>query len=412
MINNEQKELLSTYDTATKALDSSVESRKLVSGSLGSSDSVDYTLRFWLDESVTLADDAQNKVFNSKIVVTAVPSNYSPKAVGYDTLRDAILANEYQTTPEKAIEKIEAKGTPDISLPAPVSENDLSDKGLYEGTDDYGTTYYYRGKVSNNNVYFAGFYWQIVRINGDGSIRLIYNGSEKNATGVNRSINNRAYQFNNSYNDPAYVGYMYGDPDATTFAEVHANTNDSTIKSVVDGWYKTNIADKGYIAYVSNAVGFCGDRTIYSGGNGIQTNKDTYFGAYGRFSKNAAQFTCPEPYRDLYTVSDSNIGNKALTYSVGLITYDEMVFAGMTNKESNKLSWIYSEQYTWTMSPSYFSATRSTAYEWGEDSSGLLIHWWGVRGSLDTRPVINLKADVKISGGIGTVNEPFIIETN
>ena len=179
MINNEHKELLSNLESANTVMSSSVESRKLVSGSLGVGDSVDYTLRLWMDESVTLSDDAMNKNFTSKIVVTAQPSNYSPKEAGYDTLHDAILANEYQTTPEKAIEKINAKGEPDLSKTAPVSENDLSDKGLYKSVDDFGDTYYYRGNVKNNNVYFAGFYWQIIRINGDGSIRLLYNGTEK-----------------------------------------------------------------------------------------------------------------------------------------------------------------------------------------------------------------------------------------
>ena len=120
MINNEHKELLSNLDNANTVMSSSVESRKLVSGSLGVGDSVDYTLRLWMDESVTLSDDAMNKNFTSKIVVTAQPSNYSPKEAGYDTLHDAIIANEYQTTPEKAIEKIKAKGEPDLSKTAPI----------------------------------------------------------------------------------------------------------------------------------------------------------------------------------------------------------------------------------------------------------------------------------------------------
>ena len=293
-------------------------------------------------------------------------------------------------------------------------ETDKSDKGLYQGTDDYGTTYYYRGNVKNNNVYFAGYYWQIVRINGDGSIRLIYNGTEKNVTGVKQSINNRAYQFNSKYNDPAYVGYMYGDPDATTFAEVHANTNDSTIKAAVDSWYKTNIADKGYSQYVSTAVGFCGDRSLYggSGGDGVQTDKDTRFGAFGRYQANTAQFTCLEPARDLYTTADSSVGNKALTYPVGLITYDEMVFAGMDNRHINKLSWIYSTGHTWTMSPSAFNVTDGNAREWSELSTGYLYGWSCVTGWGGARPVINLKADVRISGGTGTASDPFIVETN
>ena len=512
-----------------------------------------------MDEDATINDDVMNKVFKSKVVVVSEPGNYSPVTAGYTKLGDAILANEYQTTPAIAKTKIAAKQTVDVTNTTPVIkwiektgnttttsvvkpaervintynkdtgngdkttqasnltmndtklrlfrtkkfnsdtaryslvdpvytdpttldfsgdqkyyfqaesitynqttgklytssnsgditvyqvtgatkttgtttwnkvsydsvtykltmvtltetelETDKSDKGIYQGTDDYGTTYYYRGNVKNNIVQFAGFYWQIVRINGDGSIRLIYDGTIKNATGVKQSINNRTYQFNSLYNDPTYVGYMYGDKDGTTIDEVHNNTNNSTIKTAVDNWYKTNIVDKGYSSYVSNAVGFCGDRTIYDG-DGIQTDKNTNFGTYGRYVKNVAQFTCPEPSRDLYTTSDSSIGNKALTYPVGLITYDELVFAGMDQRHINKLSWAYSTQHYWTMSPSYFSAASGAAKEWGLFSVGYLYNGWGIYTSVGARPVINLKADVEISGGMGTNNDPFVVKIN
>ena len=551
MVNNEEIKLLSKYEETKTVIDGSTESRVIAKGTLGYNDSVDYTVRFWMDKAVEDVD-SMNKYFASKIVVVATPSTWNSTNAGYNTLHDAILTNEYQSTPEDAIKRIEAKESPDLSNTAPIIkwiektgesstrqvikpttdaissvselsginaneqymyvcttktfnadtaqyslggcslkdpttldysgdtkyyysneymaynqsnkklyvarntgditvyqitgatkststqttdgvkydtnvynlscvtltgielETDKSDKGLYQGTDDYGTTYYYRGNVKNNNVYFAGFYWQIVRINGDGSIRLIYNGTENNATGVKQSINNRTYQFNSKYNDPAYVGYMYGDPDATTFAEVHANTNDSTIKAAVDSWYKTNISDKGYSQYVSTAVGFCGDRSFYtnnggSGGDGVQADKDTRFGAYGRYQANTAQFTCPEPARDLYTTADSGVGNKALTYPVGLITYDEVMFAGIDNRHVNKLSWIYSTGHSWTMSPSTFWAASSHVSEWGDNSAGFLRYDWGTN-SFSARPVINLKADVEISGGTGTATDPFIVK--
>ena len=81
-----------------------------------------------------------------------------------------------------------------------------SEVGLYETEDDYGTSYFYRGDVQNNNVYFGGFYWKIVRMNGDGSIRLIYSGATPDATG-----NNTNYQYSDRYPDPTYVGYMRGE---------------------------------------------------------------------------------------------------------------------------------------------------------------------------------------------------------
>ena len=550
MLNNEELKLLSSYETTDIVNTGSIESHIMAKGSLGSGDSEDYTLRLWIDYDTTLEDlDNEIKTFKSKIVVKAQPSTWNPLKEGYTTLHDAILANEYQTTPDIAKAKIASKQAVDVTNTAPIIkwvektgstttvnstkpastaiksddqtsdlteddtnialfttktfnsetaryslsnpiyvdpttidfsgdikyyfleesvgynqsnkklyvnrsrgditiyqvtgatkttgtttwnnvtydsityqlsavtltetelETDKSDKGLYQGTDDYGTTYYYRGNVKNNNVYFAGYYWQIVRINGDGSIRLIYNGSTKNATGVKQSINNRTYQFNSKYNAPAYVGYMYGDPDADTFDEVHANTNSSSIKNNIDTWYKTNIVDKGYGNYISNAVGFCGDRTLYSE-NGVNITQNSYFGTYGRYVQNTAQFTCPNIERDLYTTTDSSIGNNALTYPVGLITYDELIFAGMDGNHINKLSWIYSVQNYWTMSPSNFSATNKLSIEWGASNNGYINHWWNVGDGVGVRTVINLKPDVKITGGTGTANDPFIVDTN
>ena len=184
MINNEEIKKLRDYEITDTVNTGSIESHILAKGSLGSGDSEDYTLRVWIDYDTTMEDlDNETKTFKSKIVIKAQPSSWSPVDEGYTTLHDAILANEYQSSPEAAIKKIEAKGTPDLSKTAPISADDLSDKGLYKSEDDYGNTYYYRGKVNNNNVYFAGFYWQIIRINGDSSIRLLYNGTEKEATG-------------------------------------------------------------------------------------------------------------------------------------------------------------------------------------------------------------------------------------
>ena len=548
-INSDAITTLDKYKTAATTMTGSTEARTIAEGYLGAGDSIDYTVSFWMDEDVTINDDAMNKVFKSKIVTVSEPSSYSPVSAGYNKLGDAILANEYQTTPAIAKTKIASKQAVDLTNTAPIIkwvektgsqvtkqvikptaeaissvtqlsdlnaneqymyicttkslsnetaryslgncslkdpttldysgdtkyyysteymaynqtnfklyvarnsgditvfqvtgatkttstqttngityatnvynlscitltetelETDKSDKGLYQAADDYGTTYYYRGNVKNNIVYFANIYWQIVRINGDGTIRLIYDGAVKNASGVNQSINNRTYQFNSKHNDPAYVGYMYGNPDGTTFDEVHTNTTSSTIKTTVDNWYKTNIVDKGYSNYVSNAVGFCGDRTL-TGGDGISTNVYSYFGPFKRYQTKSPQFTCPNKERDLYTTTDSSIGNKALTYPVGLITYDELVFAGMDQRHINKLSWAYSTQHYWTLSPSRFNATLGDARDWFQSSAGYLTGLWHVASGLGARPVINLKSDTPITSGIGTANDPFVVETN
>ena len=406
MINNEHKELLSNLDNANTIMSSSVESRKLVSGSLGVGDSVDYTLRLWMDESVTLSDDAQNKTFTSKIVVNAQPSNYSPKDVGYDTLHDAILVNEYQTTPEKAIEKINAKGEPDLSQIAPVSENDLSDKGLYKSIDDFGDTYYYRGNVKNNNVYFAGFYWQIIRINGDGSIRLLYNGTEKNAKGEANSIGKSKYS--DKVNSAAYIGYMYGNPDGKTIDELNKNINNSTIKTYIDNWYENNILGTEYEEKISDS-GFCNYRGFTSG-NGVTGT--TYYNG-GRQSN----LTCGSSSNDLFTVTNSVVGNHSLNYSIGLITCMELELSGLKigiddNNVANKLSWTYSSFSYYTMTPALYDGNMPNVVSYKFTSRGFIQQLYSAFDNDTVRPVISLKADVKISGGIGTSNAPYVVDTN
>ena len=133
-----------------------------------------------------------------------------------------------------------------------------TDEGVYKTQDDRGYSYYFRGAVTNNWVKFAGYYWRIVRINGDGSIRVIYNGISTETTGDSTMINS-SQAFNSSRDRSEYVGYMY------TEGEQHGNTTNSPIKDILDTWYTTNIANKEYETQISKEAGFCGDRELTSG---------------------------------------------------------------------------------------------------------------------------------------------------
>ena len=122
MVNNEAPVNLATLDTTQTSINNSVESRTLVTGSLGSGDSVDYAIRLWMDYGDSVDLSSMNKVFNSKVVVTATIGTYKPSDY-VTTLHDAILVNEYGVTDiDNAISKIEAKGTPDLSQTAPIIE--------------------------------------------------------------------------------------------------------------------------------------------------------------------------------------------------------------------------------------------------------------------------------------------------
>ena len=124
---------------------------------------------------------------------------------------------------EGGAETIEAKETPDFSKTA------TTDEGMFAAEDDYGTSYYYRGAVNDNWFQFGTnsseqlLYWRIIRINGDGSIRLIYNGTSTSQTGDSTMIET-SQAFNNSNRNNMYVGYMYQS------GQVHGLQIDSNIK--------------------------------------------------------------------------------------------------------------------------------------------------------------------------------------
>ncbi len=110
-----------------------------------------------------------------------------------------------------------------------VTAVEATDGYLCSAKDAYGTSYYYRGNVTNNYVKFADKYWRIVRINGDGTVRVIYDGTSAHANGENsadRQIGTSA--FNSSYNDNAYVGYMYGNRDGIVEQSTQYSTSSYT----------------------------------------------------------------------------------------------------------------------------------------------------------------------------------------
>ena len=128
------------------------------------------------------------------------------------------------------------------------------DTGLYAMQDEYGMSFYYRGNKNllNNNIIFGGFQWKIICINGDGSVRLIYNGTcpndtcTINSTGINTQIGDSPWHSIESLSnaDAKYLGYMFGGANgvaSTSREEALRNETSSDIKVVLENWYKNNI---------------------------------------------------------------------------------------------------------------------------------------------------------------------------
>jgi len=284
-------------------------------------------------------------------------------------------------------------------------------QGIYirAGTEnDEHPIYYFRGdKTLLNNVLFANICWKIVRTTETGGLKLIYNGAPSNnqctnTTGAATQI--RTSAFNSSYNNARYVGYMY---DASSSIAQHGNT-DSTIKTTIDAWYKTNIEDKGYTRYLEDTV-WCNDRKINS-----TSGSYTYYETYNRLVTNKAtakplvkdEEVCREQ-NDRYTLPKNEKGNGALTYPVGLLTADEVVLAGGGFGTSNSTYYLYTSQYFWSLSPNYSAGSR--AFVFGVRSTGYLSND-GVYDTYGVRPSISLGPGTTFSTGDGSMETPYVVK--
>ncbi len=262
-----------------------------------------------------------NKVFNGEIKVEF--------AAKEQTVNDIILGLNAKTE------------QPDFSQVA------TTDEGVYKVEDGMygGYSYYWRGAVTNNYVKFGGFCWRIIRINGDGSMRLIYDGAtcHANGTSTSDSIAVASTAYNTSYNNSSYVGWTYSTGSQRTLS-------------------------------------------------GTATGSSFNYAGYKRL------------YTDYAPTLSCNSGD-VYTLKVGLITADEVEFAG--GKEANNTSYyLYNGQAYWTMSPSLWDGSGARVFL-VRGSDGYLYAGY-VDGTYGLRPVINLKADTLFAtGGNGTQSKPY-----
>ena len=305
--------------------------------------------------------------------------------------------------------------TPDFTKSAcDDSTCESHEKGIYETQDGDGTSYYYRGSVENNYVKFGRYYWRIIRINGNGSIRMIYDGTVAHDNG--EASEDRYYSktnYNSTARDNMYVGYMY------TSGQVHGTGTSSLIKTSNDNFYKDKLIN--YANYIDTNTGFCGDRSVISSNTGTGTGSNyTLYGGYERLLKSQPSLKC-ESTSDYYTVNGSSKGNKALSYPVGLVTMDEVMYAGYAGGYSNGAyvltapninSYINIGFNFYTMTPIGFLWPTNWT-----NGSYAMIYYIDARSindvdpqthySFGLRPVINLKSTLSVNGS-GTKNNPFI----
>ena len=204
-----------------------------------------------------IQDNVAGKTFKGNIKVANTNCSFNEPAYGGDYV---LLKTTGASSVAVAKSQIESKTAPDFS-----TATTASDKGMYSAQDDLGTSYYFRGAVDNNWVKYGKYtkdmyncnsgtisatdtgnsctkiassgddiYWRIIRINGDGSIRMIYSGvtppteSTKVIKTTDTSLGNST--FNKDFDSAEYVGYMF------TIGQQHGTSKSSDIKTYLDNW--------------------------------------------------------------------------------------------------------------------------------------------------------------------------------
>jgi len=302
-----------------------------------------------------------------------------------------------------------------------------NEAGLYKTQDDLGDSYYFRGTPSNNYVQFGSYaansevngttyaeetpmYWRIVRINGDGTIRLVYDGTTKAENGTEHASDVGDSVFNSNSDNAKYVGYTYDDGNGTQV--------DSTIKGALDTWYDTHLK-VNYGDKIADSI-FCNDRSeagyLYYDADFVEITdsnaavyKDILYGAYQRLIRDKVPSLKCAKKDDRYTVNDTANGNGLLSNPVGLITADEDVLAGNMLKRRNESYYLYNGGSYWTSTPYSCNESDAGLYAWDVWGYGDLFYDY-VDSNYGVRPVINLKADVEFTGD-GSYETPYKIVT-
>ena len=265
-------------------------------------------------------------------------------------------------------------------------------------------------KATWNGTSTKDIYWRIIRTNHDGSIKLLYAGTSPDSDKAHIG----ASAFNITYNDPMYVGYKYG--TSGSLENNRLNTNDSTIKTYIDNWYKNNLT--AYTKYLSKDAVYCNDRNLASGQTYSTTNEFHYASVERIRTNKQPTYNCTN-MRDAFSVNNTSA---KLDYPVGLMTIDELSYAG--GEASAKLNAPYAWYYTnangessygsvafWALSPYNWDVSYSIV--WLVGGSGRPGHLGNglVDGSLALRPSVSLLSCNLISRGDGSPENPYVVYT-
>ena len=414
----------------------------LYTSSMSSSESNNYRLRMYVTEEYNPQGDGGGLEFSVQINVYGLAGDKYVPLTTQEILEDNELQEETTNMFNYAsngsyVASFTEEGPQYGSEPSQVTN------GLYSMNDEDGVSYYYRGAVDNNNVQFGEYvsdyyvyennglyyqslescretnvgyedectqvklanagdkmYWKIIRVNGDGSLRLIYNGTS--ATPDNSDLAHSyavgQVSYNLEFNDPKYTGYTYD------------NGTDSFIKKEVDTWYKNVL---GNTVYDSKVIGgrFCSDSSGYKLASEYDVS-EALLGVYmySSMGDRLANFQKNSPGNNAPTLScpatEETYGG-SYRLKAGLITADELTLAGESSYVvgNSYLNPGGSDYWYWSMTPAVFYG--GYALVWYESEN---LFDDGVDLLNAVRPVINVTTENGFTFGDGTSENPYVIQ--
>ncbi len=297
--------------------------------------------------------NSANKEETSKIISTVT---IEPNDIFRFNLRTWLTTNADYANGDKINARLEITTNKTFIKPT-FKETILDANNLNSINDDGGLSYYFEGDTTTNYVTFANQLWRIVRINGDGSIRLILENPLE------------ATSFNASAYNSKYTGYEINSEEEIT---------SSTIKLFLDNWYDTNL--KTFDRYLTKGS-YCNDITPLET---IDQYGADYYQSYQRVKDNKPSLKC-----------DSN------NYSIGLLSVDEAMLA-IGNYQNHYLN---INKAFYTSSPSKYS---NAAYMYIVNIYGQ-INELPVNNQLVVKPVINLNNENTVTGN-GTIDKPYTVD--
>lgn len=287
-----------------------------------------YTFKFYFPDDGTDQSDEMNRVFEAHIKIEGAKITPEIPDDNENLYADGTIAGAIVGGPEKAYVRAEPTTTPGV-------DSATTDEGLIQGEDDFGSTYYFRGTVENNYLIFAGSCWRIVRVMGDGNVKITLDNygtaCSDDSTSTGAFYGDTISYFNGSNRKPAFNSTLAYETLLNFYEEISDDEKGMIVDSI-----------------------WCQDYTMSSSSSSFYISDE-------RLSNGNPSFMCSDSsgsdineYRNSDQDGDLERGNKSLPVSIGLLTSDEVLFAGSNQNGGTKALFLNNKAYgaLWaTMSP-------------------------------------------------------------